>query len=672
MNGKARCRWTVASLLGLAWLAWSSGAAVGGESQRDMMRRNLSAEAQRASERRRTEYDGRSSAQQIDEYQQQTRQWMLQVLGGLPERTPLNAQVTGRVEKPGYGVEKIIFESQPSHFVTAAMFIPDARKYPPPWPAVLVPCGHAEAGKAYDPYQRACALLAVNGIAALIFDPIDQGERLQMIDTQGKPKSPGGTFGHSRVGIGSILLGRNTARFMVWDGVRALDYLASRPDVDPRRLGCMGNSGGGTQTAYLTALDTRIAVSSPSCYITSFDRLLPTVGPQDLEQNLFGQLARGVDHADYLMLAAPRPTLICAATRDFFDIHGTWSAFREAKRFYGGLGFPERVDLAENDDVHGYTQPLRQAAVQWMRRWLGGVDEPVVEPPDLPVLSAEEMRATPRNQVMLMPGARSVYDLNDDYEAALVSRRAALWSGPDRAEAMAAVRRVTGIRPLAELSEPRIESRGMTNGDGCTIEELEIYPEPGIVLPALLYKPMDGEPAGGLLAMHAAGKSDPELQREVLAHVGRGLMVLAVDLRGTGETRPAAADFHSPQFGSDGRDIMMAYLLGRSYIAMRAEDLLACARVLKTRSATGTEPIDLLAMGHVCQPALHAAALEPGLFGRVRLVGPLDSWSTVVRKRLYADQLVNLVHGALEVYDLPNLRAALGDQLTVEPAPADK
>ena len=87
--------------------------------------------------------------------------------------------------------------------------------------------------------------------------------------------------------------GSNTARFEIWDGMRAIDYLQSRPEIDPQRIGCTGNSGGGTQTSYLMALDDRIHAAAPSCYITSLPRLLATIGPQDSEQHLFGQLAVG-------------------------------------------------------------------------------------------------------------------------------------------------------------------------------------------------------------------------------------------------------------------------------------------------------------------------------------------------------------------------------------------
>ncbi len=181
------------------------------------------------------------------------------------------------------------------------------------------------------------ALLALNGMAALVFDPIDQGERGQYFGPGGWPDL-WGCKAHAMIGVGSVLLGRNTARFEIWDGMRAIDYLQSRPEVDPRRIGCTGNSGGGTQTSYLMALDDRIRCAAPSCYLTSTLRLMQTIGPDDAEQNLFGQFVGGPQEADWLLMRAPSPVLMCAATKDFFDIGGTWDSFRYAKRLYTRLG----------------------------------------------------------------------------------------------------------------------------------------------------------------------------------------------------------------------------------------------------------------------------------------------------------------------------------------------
>ncbi len=359
--------------------------------------------------RRRGEVAAATTPEQIAQRQKKLKAFFLQSLGDLPERTALNATIVGSRRYSGYRIERIIFDSRPGHRVTALLYLPEGKA---PFPGVLVPCGHSANGKAAESYQRICILLAKNGIAAFCYDPIGQGERIQKLDAGGKPAiREGSTTEHTLAGIGALLVGRQVASYRVWDGIRALDYLAGRPEIDPARLGCTGNSGGGTMTAYLMALDDRIAVAAPSCYITSLERLFATIGPQDAEQNITGQVAAGLDHADYVTMRAPKPTLLTVGTRDFFDIQGSWDTFREVKLLYGRLGFGERVDLFESDEPHGFTEPRRVATVRWMRRWLLKIDDAITEAVS-PIAPDQELQCTRTGQVLGDGPGVSVFDLN--------------------------------------------------------------------------------------------------------------------------------------------------------------------------------------------------------------------------------------------------------------------
>jgi dienelactone hydrolase len=472
-----------------------------------------------------------------------------------------------------------------------------------------------------------------------------------------------GTRAHTMLGIGCILLGRNTARFEIWDGMRAIDYLQSRPEVDPKRFGCTGNSGGGTQTSYLMSLDERIVAAAPSCYITGFERLLDTIGPQDAEQNIYGQLAFGMDHADYLMMRAPMPILICAATEDFFDITGVWNSFRYAKRLYTRMEFAERIDLLENDAGHNYNRLQRQGIVRWMSRWLLNKDVPITEPV-IKLLSDEELQCTPDGQVMNLDGARSTYDLNRDLEKELAGRRKKQWTNKVRAELLDEVRNIAGIRKLAELPEPKLTSSEIIERDSYQIQKMILMPADGIFLPALMFVPDIVVKQPAVLYIHEQGKvEDAAPGGPIEAIVKAGKRVLAVDVRGTGETQSSKQRQLSGATGSDWKDVFTAYLLGLSYVGMRAEDVLVCARFLRQEQAG---PVDLIAVGNVTIPALHAAALEPELFASVKLTGLLNSWSNVVELGLSYNQQVNTVHGALTTYDLLDLAATLGDKLIIK------
>ena len=113
---------------------------------------------------------------------------------------------------------------------------------------------------------------------------------------------------------------------------------------------------------------------------SNFKRLLETIGPQDAEQNIYGQIALGMDHAYYLMMRAPKPTLIASATKDFFDIDGTWGAFRDAKRLFQRYGAGRNIELVEVDATHGWHPMIRQASVQFMVEHLAGRITEVAEP----------------------------------------------------------------------------------------------------------------------------------------------------------------------------------------------------------------------------------------------------------------------------------------------------
>ncbi len=625
----------------------------------EMTAHYLQQQAQLRFEQWRQRYEQLKTTEQIAAYQQDLRDKFLTAIGGLPAKTPLRPKVVGVVTRDGYKVEKVIFESQPRHHVTALLFLPHGGQYRPPFPGVLVPCGHASVAKAYEAYQTMGALLALNGMAALVFDPIDQGERSQM--PSALPEL-WGTSAHTTLGVASILLGRNTARFEIWDGMRAIDYLQSRPEIDPNRIGCTGNSGGGTQTSYLMALDDRIRAAAPSCYITGFEALLSTIGPQDAEQNIFGQLAFGMDHADYLMMQAPLPILLCAATKDFFDIDGAWRCFRYAKRLYSRMGVAERISLLENDAPHNYNRIQREAVVRWMARWLLGDDRPITEP-NIVLLSDEEARCTPDGQVMHLEAARSTYDVNREYEREAAAQRKRLWDTVPESEMLEQVRCLAGIRTLAELRDPQIEQRGTINRGGVEIRKAVLRPEDEVHLPALVFVPQGGPSAGAVLYVHEGGKeADAAADGPIQRLVDAGWVVMAVDVRGTGETQ-SNRGFGGGLFGTDTKDVLTAYLLGRTYVGMRAEDILICARFLRQQ---WEGPLDLMAVGHVCVPALHATALEPHLFDSARLTRGLISWSNVIELGRCRNQLVNTVHGALTVYDLPDLARTLADRLVIE------
>ncbi len=573
------------------------------------------------------------SQEGIAAYQKKRREFLPWTFGEMPKRSPLNAQVTGVIDEDGFTIEKVLIESQPGFHVTANVYRPEGDG---PFAAVLHPVGHSENGKAYSEYQRANRLLVRNGFLVLCYDPIGQGERKQLLGPNGKPL--GRASGeHHRLGVAPILLGRSLGSYMVWDAVRAIDYLGDRTDVDSDRIGCTGISGGGNLTSYLMAYDDRIVAAAPGCFMTTHRRKNERPGPGDAEQNLFAQIRDGFDHPDFILSRAPKPTLILAATNDFVPIEGTWEAYRQAKRVYTRLGYPERVEIAEANAKHGFGRKLREASVRFMARWLQGRQLETFEAEDVAVLADEQLQVTPEGQVGRLPNERSLLDLFVEYERELAAKRPML--------TREVVRNVTSVPPLAEIPEPKAEIVG---GSKATPRKLIFHPERGIVLPALYWPQGDAEPV--LLApadgINAAVKEAERFQRQ-------GHPVLIVEVRDTGETKTNNWRFF-------GADYHIAHMLGRCWLGMRTADLLACGRWLQNEQHE--KSIRISADGDIGPSALHAAVLEPQLISAAATRNSLNSWRELMTaKNAHFHQHV-AVQNALQYYDLPDLKRLLNKQ----------
>ncbi len=601
-----------------------------------------------------TAFERRLEDGSMEAHQDSLKALFLERIGTFPKKTALNARITGKVQRDGYRVEKLLFESRPSFFVSALMFVPDAEKFSPPYPAVLVPCGHAESAKGHDEYQAMGALSALHGMAALVFDPLDQGERHQLLDPSGKPHM-WGTRAHNMEGIRANLLGQHMANYFTWDGIRALDYLVSRDDVDPDRIGISGNSGGGTQTTYLFAADPRLKAAAPSCFIhTIFTEARLEMG--DAEQNVFAQMRDGLDHPDYIMMAAPRPHKILAATHDFFRIYATWDSYRYVKRYYSSLGYSERTGIMENLEGHNYNSRQREAAVQWLLRWLTGRDENVREP-SIELLDATAYTVTDSASVLKLAGAISINELFREALEDSREERKLYLEASDHEELASRIRSLTGMDLLNASGFAVISGPGHRNEAGKgSVYHLESGD--GYQLRANYFKASTGNGESPVLFLAEQG-SDYHLA-EITALAGAGHDVLSLELPGTGHHGFQRNKGIRLSSGLSWEDCNKAYLMGRSIVGYRTRDILEVAEFFRTLSGE-EKGLILHASGEMGIPALHAAFLEQDLISELRLNNCLSSWEEVVNSEYSFNQLVNVVYDALNYYDLPELEAMLGE-----------
>ncbi|MBK9168662.1 MAG: acetylxylan esterase [Bryobacterales bacterium] len=589
----------------------------------------------------------------IDARRREVREGMLAAIGGLPERTPLDPRVTGTIERPHYRIEKIVFESRPGFHVTANLYVP--KRGQPPYPAILFPLGHEPGGKSYPAWQQVLGSLATKGYICLTWDPAGQGERVQLWDPDfARAKLIQSTTEHTVQGIQALLTGQHFARYTIWDGIRALDYLLSRPEADKTRVGLTGNSGGGTHTAYLGALDDRFHVAAPSCYLTSWGHLLDSIGPQDAEQVFPNWIGAGFDHPDFVLAFAPKPYLMLSAIRDFFSIAGARQTYREASRAYDSLRAAERMAMVDADDGHGYSKPRRVAAYEWFGRHLknapGDREEPEIE-----IASEQELFATRTGQVVTSFRGETVHSLNLRHAESLAAQWPAPGSAGYREHVVRALREMSGYsKPQPGPSYPY----GVIERDGYRIEKLVIDSEPGILLPGLLYVP--ASPAGrkpAVVAIDSRGKSAGRAQWE--AFVRTGFVVLAVDARGFGETRTeiARGGPFEMYFG-DYNTTMTAILLGKTMVGLRARDIARAVDVLAAHPEVDTARISGFGKLAGAPPMLAAAALDERIHA-VSLENGLAAYMDVVRSPVHMQIFESVIPGALKSFDLPDVAGAL-------------
>lgn len=598
------------------------------------------------------------SRELIEKRRQKLKDGLRRIVGELPEKTPLRAQVTGVIEAEGYRIEKVVYQSRPHHYVTANLYVPTASKGP--FPGVLIACGHSSLGKAYEPYQRAAILMAKNRMVALVYDPIGQGERLSYLEGSGNPG-----LQHKLDNVNAILVGRTAVGYQAWDGIRSLDYLLSLPEVDRKKpVGMTGNSGGGAQTMYLMALDDRIGPAAPSCHITTLERNFELGGAGDGCQSapLTGYF--GMDHPDFFALRAPQPSIILSAEKDYKDIRFTRKTFAEAKKVFALLGASDRMAMFAYNDGHAFSQPRREAAATWMKRWLWHDPSPVGESKAI-VQKARDLQVTDSGQVLReFSGALSVSDLNLIRARELYSKRKSFWREHSQSEVLDEIRGRIGV--AKSPGSPHIIRHGIVDRGAYRIQKLALQRDDQIPLPALLFLPraLKGEHATTILADSRGKAVEAKPGGMIEKLLADGQVVLSIDLRGFGETTEPLSKVIYVQ--GDHRAAMWSLHLGKTLLGQRVEEVLMALDFLLTHPRVNAREIHLVGVRQAGPVALHAAALDPR-FASVTLKDSIRSWmDEVMANPRDITAISHIVPGALALYDLPDLASMLGQKLSFE------
>lgn len=589
-----------------------------------------------------------------------------ELIGGKLEKTPLNVQNVGAVDRTDYRIEKVIFESQPEFYVPAHLYVPKSGNGP--FPSIISPLGHAQNGKLYRSYQILFQNLARKGFVVLTWDPPGQGERFQY-PIEGTNRSRYGPTGeHDKFGLPALLTGSTTTQFEAWDAVRALDYLLSRPEVDSKRIGCCGHSGGGTMTMYLSALEPRIHVAivveghTENVAGANYE---PPGAFADAEQNIIGSLNLGIDRGDLLCAFAPKPLLICFTHMDSgltYSPHyeqGTREIHQEVDAQYSVFGAAAKTNLFASNLPHDYDVFHRRATYDWFNKWLENpsADSKEAEFDDAP---DTVLNCTSTGQILTSLGGRPAYRVNADRLHSIKASRGSASVSKEH------VRQVLpGILGLGTERAPVRSSVLSTNRRGdWSIEEIQFHSEPNVRVPGWFLKPAGGESKHGvaIVLLSSAKNHIFDFDKEDLLNAAakRNLALCAIDVRGLGQGSPRLPS-SGPSFYGHGMDMAYGYVCltaGSPIAGQRVWDALRCVDYLQMRPDVDSSRIGVFADGYTGVEAIFAAALDDRIRGLL-LRETLSDLSSIVEAEDYNLKYASFVFGVLRHFDLPEICGTL-------------
>jgi len=491
-------------------------------------------------------------------------------LDPLPPRTPLNAKVTGVIQRQGYRIEKIIFDSRPGFPVTGHLYVPDGpagQKYP----VILNPHGHWQHKKMEPVVQSRLISQALSGYMAFIIDsPGWSWDRKFLVE-----RKYAGSHWDFAVMEGSA----NNTGLYVWDLMRALDYLETRPEADTSHAGLTGASGGGLATLWDFAADDRITCAVPVVYASSLE-VNPVNGCPC--NHVPGALQVG-DRADVLAIRAPAPVYIIGARNDGeFPPAGMQLTGEKLKKIWGLYGAADQTGWEIFAGPHDYNKLMRERAMGFFDKFLRhkGDGSPVPE-------ASFKTEDPDDKQFLAMPEVPSNLKTMRD-----IARENLAAAQPGTFEDV--VRLNGGLPKRAPLNFKILS----------TTEEksaVTFQSEPGLTIPGLLWLPK-GAPKAALVLVSEQGKVAASKEFDIPSLTAAGWACLAIDARGAGELRDTDA----------GMDIRLLTYLGTAPAFAMAVDATAAVEAMRQYSHTTKVGVVGSGPGGAMVP-LYAALMDPSI-----------------------------------------------------------
>jgi acetyl esterase/lipase len=508
--------------------------------------------------------------------------------GSFSSPMDLDVREHGTIEQDGYSIQKVTYQSRPGLRVTALLYRPQG---PGPFPAILNMHGHHQEGKVAPPIAMRCQRLAKEGFVVLSPDAIGAGERST---EAGQFEYHGHHQGTSLLSVGETLLG-----VQLYDNMRGIDFLESLPEVDCKKIGATGGSGGGNQTLWVSAMDPRVKASVPvvsigtfESYVTSYNCWCETLPFGLTFTETWGPLG----------LIAPNPLLILTAEREknaAFTPKEMLRSFHSARKIYDLYGVSEKISYQTLDLPHGYFPAFQSHMHGWFKYWLKGEENSL--PRIIP-----EVNEIPESELLCFPGASRPPEVRSLFAYSALRTQECKKSFPKEKSIDAEQKRQELKNLIRFPSRPDVFQSSTpvkSLEGGYQIEKFSVEPQANILIPCVLIYPEGTQPQKVTIAIHGGNKSMALNEPSVQKILQSGGAICLADLRHTGELK-----WDYEEFTDDLHVARAALWLGHTLIGQWVKDLFAIADTLKQRD---TLEIHLLGFEEAAIAALAAAALEP-------------------------------------------------------------
>ena len=491
--------------------------------------------------------------------------------------------------------------------------------------------------------------------------PLTQWDRAACInwdDDLGRSKLEG-SGDHEHANQTTLLISHHIARYWFADGIRGVDYLIARPDVIGDRIGTFGCSGGGTAAAYLAAMEPRIRLAAVASFLTSFKELLPGNGPQDAEQTLPRFIAEGLDFADWVELAAPRPCMVSAFRKDFFPIGGAKWTFDEARRIYSLYGMENNLQLIHGQGGHCNLGPVTDQLMTFIMSHLFPGETTVQRFQRLRPNNFDKLTVTPTGQVSTSLKSLTVEALARRDATKLMANLQVISNRDSllqlQRKVQADVRQLAGVT-ADEKQLPKVTSKILEQAKDYRTESLQIESESGIVLRGVLGIPSSGSAHPAIMWIDPTPHEVISKSSEFIRLVRAGNIVIAFHPRDVlGEPQSGPEQFALGQYMPE---LLRAVVVHKTIVGMRVDDVVRVINWICTRNDINQKDISLYGKGGLGMVALHTAAID-GRVGRVLLESSLLSYRTALEAGLHKNLSEIVIPRVLTRYDTPLLMQAI-------------